>query len=232
MIFQVRDLPLNIDAMLKSLICDKIKVPHMAKTVYDPSCLRYCSELCGVWCRDLCNKEHIGCNRGILNPSLIECPSSSPNNLDFISYETKEVETFGKGKPFSRVEKIATNLSFKDFMAALRKEFSIYGEHTLSYWYLRATKIEAFSPAQCRANVATITADFGEAIQIVGKRETSDQFYHRPEVKYDPFFFIFIFNVYRCAFLGPCRRLLFLMKMAPTRTSGFHTSLHLTTSRS
>ena len=116
--------------------------------------------------------------------SLTHCPSSSTDNLrlDFITYESKEVETFGKGKPFKRVEKVATNYEFKEFMEAMRKEFLIYGEHTLTYWYLRATKLEAFSPSASRSNIATITADFGEAIQIVGKHETSDQFYHRPEV--------------------------------------------------
>ena len=157
----------------------------MVKTVYDPSCLQYCSDLCGIRCKGMCNLEHVGCSRGVLPTSLTDCPSSSLDDimLDFISYESKEVETFGKGKPFNRVEKIATSHRFDDFMVALRKDFSIYGEHTLSYWLLRATKLEAFSPAEARANIATITADFGEAIQIVGKNETSDQFYHRPEVK-------------------------------------------------
>ena len=156
----------------------------MTKTVYDPSCMQYCSDLCGIRCRDLCNKEHTGCRRGILPSAATQCSSSSPDNLtlDFISYETKDVETFGKGKPFTRMEKIATSYNFDDFMVKFKTEFKAYGEHTLSYWFLRATKQEAFAPSQTRANVATITADFGEAIQIVGKNETSDQFYHRPEV--------------------------------------------------
>ena len=102
--------------------------------------------------------------------------------LDFITFENKDVETFGKGKPFTRVEKVATTYTFKDFLIVLRKEFSSFAEHTLSYWFLRATKLEAFAPAESRVAMATITADFGEAIQIVAKRETSDQFYHRPEV--------------------------------------------------
>ena len=102
--------------------------------------------------------------------------------IDFITYENQEVETFGKGKPFARMEKISTSYNFKDFMVVMKNEFSVYGEHTLSHWFLRATKLEAFAPAQSRAAVATITSDFGEAIQIIAKHETSDQFYHRPEV--------------------------------------------------
>ena len=67
--------------------------------------------------------------------------------LDFISYESNDVETFGKGKPYSRMEKVATKYSFNEFMVALKKEFSVYGENTIFYWFLRATKIEAFAPS-------------------------------------------------------------------------------------
>ena len=102
--------------------------------------------------------------------------------IDFITYESKEVETFGKGKPFARMEKISTAYNYKEFMVVMKNEFSVCGEHTVSHWFLRATKLEAFAPTQSRAAVATITSDFGEAIQIIAKHETTDQFYHRPEV--------------------------------------------------
>ena len=189
----MKDLPLSIDAMLKSLVCGKIKLPHMTKTIYNPTCLRYCSDLCGVRCRGLCNKDHTGCSRGELSSTFSKCHSADIDRvmLDFISYESNDVETFGKGKPYSRMEKVATKYSFNEFMVALKKEFAVYGEHTISYWFLRATKIEAFAPSQSRSSVATITSDFGEAIQIVAKHETSDQFYHRPEVYILILFFFF-----------------------------------------
>ena len=215
----MKSLPQNIDAMLKSLICDKTKIPHMNKTVYDPSCLRYCSDLCGIRCKDLCNLEHTGCSRGVLPEWLTQCPSSSPNDLrlDFITYESKEVETFGKGKPFKRVEKVATNYDFKKFMDAMRSEFLVYGEHTLSYWYLRATKLEAFSPSASRSNTATITADFGEAIQIVGKYETSDQFYHRPEVNQNFFLCFNCLLFSRLPYLELWLRSLFTAMTTPSK---------------
>ena len=75
-----------------------------------------------------------------------------------------------------------TDYTFEDFIFHVRKEFLCYGEHTLSYWLLRSSMIEAFAPSKIRSATMTITSDFGEAIQIIGKRETSDQFYHRPEV--------------------------------------------------
>ena len=60
--------------------------------------------------------------------------------------------------------------------------FIRYGEHTLTSWFLRSTRLEAFDPAKARSATVTITSDFGEAIQIVFKRETPDQFYDTPEV--------------------------------------------------
>ena len=101
----------------------------------------------------------------------------------FTTYESLEVDTYGKGKPYKRTEKVVTDYPFEKFEELLKEEFNRFGEHTLSYWFLRSTKIEAFAPSEARSTTATITADFGEAIQIVGKHETSDQFYHRPEVQ-------------------------------------------------
>ena len=178
----------SIDVKLKSLICGKKKLPHMEKTVYDPSCMRYCSDLCGVRCRNRCNKEHSECKRGILPDDFLHCPSGGPSREDmtvgFVTYETKDVKTFGKGKPYTRMERIVTDYPVDKFEELLREEFLKYGEHTLTYWLLRASKIEAFAPSEKRSATVTITSDFGEAIQIIRKHETSDQFYHRPEVRY------------------------------------------------
>lgn len=174
--------------MLKRLVCVKVKLSHMEKTVYDPSCLRYCPDLCGVRCRDQCNKEHDDCQKGILPENFLYCPTADveqpmeDQKLGFVTFETKEVDTYGKGKPFTRIEKVVTDYELKEFMERLRDEFIHYGEHTLTSWFLRSTKLEAFGPSKARSATVTITSDFGEAIQIVGKRETSDQFYHRPEV--------------------------------------------------
>ena len=186
-LLQVKNQTTSIDSMLKSLICDKTKVPHMVRTVYDPSCLPYCKELCGVRCQNLCNKADGKCKSGNLPDQFLHCPSAASvmknMQLAFVTFESKDVERFGKGKPYKRVEKIMTDYTFDKFKKLQSEEFHCYAEHTLSYWFLRATKLEAFAPSQARSTTASITSDFGEAIQIVGKRETSDQFYHRPEVR-------------------------------------------------
>ena len=183
---QVRDQTSTIDEMLKSLLCKKTTVSHMSRACYDPSCLRFCSELCGVRCKNLCNKDHTGCGRGILPENFLFCPTAASkgteDSLGFITYETREVDTFGRGTQYKRVEKIETEHSYDEFMNLVKQEFVRYSEHTLSHWFLRATKLEAFAPSQARSATATITSDFGEAIQIIAKKEVSDQYFHRPEV--------------------------------------------------
>ena len=173
--------------MLKTLVCKKTAIPHMTRTCYDPSCLRFCSELCGIRCKNLCNKDHTGgCDRGNLPMDFLFCPTAdsqeTPDSIGFVTYETRDVDTFGKGVPYKRVEKIVTDHSYEEFKSLVKQEFHRYSEHTLSYWFLRATKLEAFSPSLARSTTATITSDFGEAIQIIAKQEVSDQFFHRPEV--------------------------------------------------
>lgn len=194
--WQVKNQSAMIDDMLKSSVCQKTSVAHMSKTVYDPSCLQYCGDLCGVRCRNLCNKDHNACMRGKLSGQFLSCSSAvsgiSDLSLGFITYETNEVDTFGKGASFTRVEKVSKDYSYDEFKGLLQAEFYRYAEHTLSYWFLRATKIEAFAPSKARSATVTITSDFGEAIQIVAKREVSDQFYHRPEVVH-PHILYFIF---------------------------------------
>ena len=140
-------MPTTIDGMLKTLVCEKKQLPQMTKTVYDPNCLSYCSELCGVRCQNRCNMNHAACHRGILPENFLFCPSadSVTQNLmvGFVTFESRDVETFGKGKPYKRMEKIVTDYNFDEFTQMIRTEFMKYGEHTLSYWFLRATKLEA-----------------------------------------------------------------------------------------
>ena len=82
--------------------------------------------------------------------------------VGFVTFESRDVETFGKGKPYKRMEKIVTDYNFDEFTQMIRTEFLKYGEHTLSYWFLRATKLEAFAPSELRSASVTITSDFGE----------------------------------------------------------------------
>ena len=143
----------------------------MTKTVYDPNCLSFCSDLCGIRCQNLCNKDHISCPRGILADNFLFCPSADSltedMTLGFVTFESKEVDTFGKGKPYKRIEKVVTDYHVEEYTEFLRSEFLSYGEHTLSYWFLRSTKLEAFVPSDIRSASVTITSDFGEQFKLL-----------------------------------------------------------------
>jgi hypothetical protein len=183
---QVSSLHLSLEATLKQMLCPKKNVEHLNRTVHSPNCMSYCSDLCGKYCQDKCNRSHTGdCQRGQLPDNYGYCPSIESRSdgviLSYTSFEKREVD-LGKGKPFTRVEQILSPMGIEEYTQKWKVQFSEYGEHTLTYWFLRATKIEAFAPAQARMGVVTSTSDFGEAIVCIDKREVSDSFYHRREV--------------------------------------------------
>ena len=41
-------MPDDVNCAVKNLVCPKVKLDHMKKTIYSPSCLKFCSDLCGV----------------------------------------------------------------------------------------------------------------------------------------------------------------------------------------
>ena len=176
----------SLQSTLKSTICSKVSVEHFVRTIYSPECISYCSELCGRKCLKRCNKTHTGgCNPGELPDKFAFCPSSNNIStsifLEYITYDKVTIDN-GKGKTFERVEKVTSNLDLEEFKKRYKEDFSSYSKHTLSYWFLRATKIEVFIPAEGQLSTATCISDFGEAIVIIDKREVSDSFYHRREV--------------------------------------------------
>ena len=102
--------------------------------------------------------------------------------LTYVKFETTEVETYGKGKSYTRVEKVETELSLSEFLKSFREEFAQYAHPIVAAWFLRSTKLELFNPTKERQNILTIVSDFGEAFLVVRKHETADQFFKRPEV--------------------------------------------------
>ena len=56
----------------------------------------------------------------------------------YMTFETVEVETYGKGASFFRMDKTCSLLAEKDFVDTFRKEFSHYAEHILASWVLRS----------------------------------------------------------------------------------------------
>ena len=130
--------------------------------------------------------DHSGCQRGVLPDNFFNCPTTSSalenSTLTHIKFETTEVETYGKGKSYTRIEKVETELSLAEFVALFKDEFTSYAHHIVSAWFLRSTKLELFNPIKEKKSVLTVVSDFGEAFLVVRKHETSDQFFKRPEV--------------------------------------------------
>ena len=134
-------LPDTVNSAVKSLVCPKVKLPHMQREIYNPSCLTYCSELCGSryhyhWleitnkqlsgfrCKGKCNQNHNACSRGTLPLNMVNCPTSSAalfnSTLNYVSFESRSVETFNKGVPYTTMEKVETPTNFAQFLEKFR----------------------------------------------------------------------------------------------------------------
>ena len=145
---------------VKESICPKVVVPGMEKPSYLPSCLQQCSEMCGVRCRGKCWGQHPGacnqqckprctevhppiCNRGKLDSRFLFCPSGGIGagglqlTLSYIKFETVDVQTYGKGAAFTRVDKVETEMIESDFINRFKHEFIVYSEHIVPSWFLR-----------------------------------------------------------------------------------------------
>ena len=152
--------PSLVTDIVKQSICPKTEVPGMEKPSYLPSCLQQCSELCGVKCRrkcwgvqhpKVCNSEckqpclgaHPPCGRGKLGEKFMYCPSYDIGNgeselsLSYITFETVDVTTYGKGSAFTRVEKVENKMLMLHFITGLVSKFTNYADHVVTQWFLR-----------------------------------------------------------------------------------------------
>ena len=75
-------------------------------------------------CQKKCNLNHNTCSRGVLPNSLVHCHTSysalRDSTLNYVTFETKNVETFGKGKNYTYVEKVETPVKYIEFQHKLR----------------------------------------------------------------------------------------------------------------
>ena len=92
------------------------------------------------------------------------------------------METYGKGKAFTRVESICTEQSISQFMASFEKLFQEFSSHIIPSWFLTNTKQELQKCCSSCATTLFITSDFAENVVVVRKYEVSDQYFHRVEI--------------------------------------------------
>ena len=68
--------------------------------------------------------NHTACSRGILPHKMLHCPTSaaalSNSTLNYVSFETRSVETYDKGVPFTTMEKVETPTEFLQFLQKFR----------------------------------------------------------------------------------------------------------------
>ena len=64
------------------------------------------------------------CDRGVIPVSMVNCKTTVENmsgyKMTYMEYQEQEVETYGKGKPYKRFEKVGTELAFNDFVERYR----------------------------------------------------------------------------------------------------------------
>ena len=81
-------------------------------------------QLMGFRCKSKCNKNHDACSRGKLPLNMVYCHSSfaalSNSSLNYVTFESRSVETFGKGVPYSTMEKVETPTNYAQFVEKFR----------------------------------------------------------------------------------------------------------------
>ena len=93
-----------------------------------------------------------------------------------------QVETHGKGKAYTRVEKVVTSLSWSAFWTKFAILFNDFSKHIITAWLLTNTKVEMIRPLARRSLVLFVTTDFAENILVIRKHELADQYFHRIEI--------------------------------------------------
>ena len=97
-------------------------------------------------------------------------------------FQTVQVETHGKGKPYTRVEKVVTSLDWSTFRTKFAILFNDFSKHIIAAWLLTNTKVEMIKPLPRRSLVLFVTTDFAENILVIRKHELADQYFHRIEI--------------------------------------------------
>ena len=93
-----------------------------------------------------------------------------------------EVQTYGKGKPYTSIDPVTTQLSLDKFMEKLRELFLEYTHHIIPSWFLTNTKQELQKCRRTRSNILFVTTDFAENIHVIREYELAYRFFHQIEI--------------------------------------------------
>ena len=88
-----------------------------------------------------------------------------------------------RGKSHTRALKIIReDMSVAKFIDKFCCEFSDYSEHKIEAWYLNTVKNASFTPTSQPPNTMTMISDFAQNLQLSSKKETSEEYFHKPQV--------------------------------------------------
>ena len=190
--FQVDSSPHSIDALLKSTICDKKKLPYAKNdnvTYYDPGCVEgvfVCRDFCGKKCRKTCTTmaHSGGCLRGKLPENFLFCPSrSSGINLEYLTYSLVIDKNTKEGKkPFKRMDQVKEEMTFECFVEKFKRNFKDFSIHKVEAWYLSTVKNYSCSPDNQVQGLLHSTSDFAQNLKLSRKHETSEEYFHKHQI--------------------------------------------------
>ena len=90
--------------------------------------------------------------------------------------------TYGKGKEYSRVEKVESIYCSTIYRANFAVQFKEFSRHIVPAWFLSNMKMELIKASPRRDKTLFVTSDFAENIVLVRKHELAEQYYHRVEI--------------------------------------------------
>ena len=180
--------PQSAKALVKSKIYKKENFPYGQneyETFYNPTCISTmlkCKDICGNKCKRQCKvpKPHPeDCQRGELKEKFMYCPMRSSECdvcLSFVTYELVVDTHIKEGKSeYKKTEKVETEKSLEEFIAAFTGDFTAYAQHTLEAWYLTTVKNAAFCSNYQPSFALHCVSDFAQNLLVKKKQEVSEE---------------------------------------------------------
>ena len=190
---QVVDAPKFVDALLKSKICPKKKLPYGDEendTYYDPNCIEgvySCRDICGIRCRKECQKiNHLQtCDRGKLPNNFMYCASqsNSEQELEYLTYSLVIDKNIKEGKKiYKKMDQVKIDLSQEKFKEKFKTDFQEFSKHKLEDWMLNNLKHFGSKANSQKPHNLFMISDFAQNIKLSKKMEVSEEYFHKQQV--------------------------------------------------
>ena len=103
--------------------------------------------------------------------------------MSFVTYELVVDTHIKEGKSeYKKTEKVETEKSLEEFIAAFTGDFITYAQHTLEAWYLTTVKNAAFSSNYQPSFALHCVSDFAQNLLVEKKQEVSEEYFHKKQI--------------------------------------------------